>query len=85
MSVPAAGVTTILRPAGEPAGGGHGADGARISRTIAHRRIVVTECAAGECAAGECAADPGAGVLVAEPASLSGRARSSGSLSELIA
>ena len=77
MSVPAAGVTTILRPAGEPAGGGHGADGARISRTIAHRRIVVAECAAGECAAGEraageCAADPGAGVLVAEPASLSG-------------
>ena len=77
MSVPAAGVTTVLRPVGEPAGGGRGADGARISRTIAHRRIVVAECAAGECAAGECAAgecaaDPGAGVLVAEPASLSG-------------
>lgn len=77
MSVPAAGVTTVLRPAGEPAGGGRGADGARTNRTIAHRRIVVTECAAGECAAGECAAgecaaDPGAGVLVAEPASLSG-------------
>lgn len=77
MSVPAAGVATVLRPAGEPAGGGCGADGARTSRTIAHRRIVVAECAAGECAAGEraageCAADPGAGVLVAEPASLSG-------------
>lgn len=77
MSVPAAGVTTVLRPVGEPAGGGRGADGARTNRTIAHRRIVVTECAAGECAAGEraageCAADPGAGVLVAEPASLSG-------------
>jgi len=77
VSVPAAGVTTVLRPVGEPAGGGRGADGARISRTIAHRRIVVAECAAGECAAGECAAgecaaDPGAGVLVAEPASLSG-------------
>ena len=77
MSVPAAGVTTVLRPAGEPAGGGRGADGARTNRTIAHRRIVVAECAAGECAAGEraageCAADPGAGVLVAEPASLSG-------------
>lgn len=77
MSVPAAGVTTVLRPVGEPAGGGRGADGARISRTIAHRRIVVAECAAGECAAGERAAgeraaDPGAGVLVAEPASLSG-------------
>ena len=67
MSVPAAGVATVLRPAGEPAGGGCGADGARTSRTIAHRRIVVAECAAGECAA-----DPGAGVLVAEPASLSG-------------
>lgn len=72
MSVPAAGVATVLRPAGEPAGGGRGADGARTSRTIAHRRIVVAECAA----------DPGAGVLVAEPASLSGGARSSGSLSE---
>ena len=62
MSVPAAGVATVLRPAGEPAGGGCGA----------HRRIVVAERAA----------DPGAGVLVAEPASLSGGARSSGSLSE---
>ena len=67
MSVPAAGVTTVLRPVGEPAGGGRGADGARTSRTIAHRRIVVAECAAGECTA-----DPDAGVLVAEPAFLSG-------------